>query len=69
MSVGSEVTSVLMMTGLHPRDAKTVISCIAHNNQMQVPPSASVTLDIVLGIKTEQAVSCLQMENKLFQLL
>ena len=52
MSVGSEVTSVLMMTGLQPRDANTVISCIAHNNQMQVPPSASVTLDIVLGIKT-----------------
>lgn len=52
MSVGSEVTSVLMMTGLQHRDANTVISCIAHNNQMQVPPSASVTLDIVLGIKT-----------------
>ena len=55
MSVGSEVTSVLMMTGLQPRDANTVISCIAHNNQMQVPPSASVTLDIVLGIKTEKS--------------
>ena len=49
MSVGSEVSSVLMMARLQPEDARTVISCIAHNNQLAVPPSASVTLDIVLG--------------------
>ena len=54
MSVGSDETSGLMMTRLQPKDANTVISCIAHNNQMQVPPSASVTLDIVLGKKFQE---------------
>ena len=42
VSVGSEVTSVLMMTRLQPKDANTVISCIAHNNQLELPPTANV---------------------------
>ena len=49
VSVGSEVSSVLMLTRLQARDANTQISCIAHNNQLELPPSATVTLDIVLG--------------------
>ena len=53
VSVGSEVTSVLMMTRLQPKDANTVISCIAHNNQLELPPTANVKLDIVLGISVK----------------
>ena len=49
VSVGSEVSSVLMLTRLQARDADTRISCIAHNNQLELPPSATVKLDIVLG--------------------
>ena len=41
-SVGSEVTSVLMMTRLQPKDANTLVSCIAHNNQLELPPTANV---------------------------
>ena len=35
------------------------VSCIAHNNQMQLPPSASVKLDIVFGKHLKYQISFL----------
>ena len=34
---------------LQSSDANTVISCLAINNQLEVPPAAAVRLDIVLA--------------------
>ena len=33
---GTEVSSVLVVPRLRPADSNTVISCIAHNNQLEV---------------------------------
>ena len=49
VTTASQVTSVLVISRLQPSDANTVISCIAINNQLEVPPSAAVRLDIVLA--------------------
>jgi len=49
VSVGSSVSSVVMVHRLQAQDSGTVISCIAHNNQLEVPPTASVKLDIILA--------------------
>jgi len=49
VSVGAEVTSVVMVPRLQAQDSGSVISCIAHNNQLEVPPTASVKLDIILA--------------------
>ena len=49
VSTAGQVSSVLVISRLQPSDANTVISCIAINNQLEVPPSAAVRLDIVLA--------------------
>jgi len=49
VSVGSSVSSVVMVQRLQAKDSGTIISCIAHNNQIEVPPTASVKLDIILA--------------------
>ena len=49
VAIGSTITSFVMVHRLQAQDSGTVISCIAHNNELEVSPTASVTLDIILA--------------------
>ena len=49
LSSSSQVSSVVVISRLEPSDANTIISCLAINNQLEVPPAAAVRLDIVLA--------------------
>ena len=49
VSTSSLVSSVLVISRLQPSDANTIISCLAINNQLEVPPAAAVRLDMVLA--------------------